>query len=219
MAANNSLADALSGYASYLDNKAPVTARAYDRIVDRLVGAKAGETAPRQGETLLPFRLPDDGGRLVSSAELLARGPLVVSMNRGHWCSFCRYELEALQGILPKVVEHGGSIIAITPERQAFAKKLKSRSHLEFPILSDVDNGYALSLGLAVWYGEEIKPIFAGIGIDLPLYQGNSGWLVPIPATFVVAPNGRIAASFVDADFRRRAEPEEILAAISLLRR
>lgn len=56
--------------------------------------------------------------------------------------------------------------------------------------------------------------MYAELGLDLAFFQGNPSWLVPIPATYVVASDGRIVSSYVDADFRRRMEPEEILAAL-----
>jgi peroxiredoxin len=160
---------------------------------------------------LPPFELPDDSGGLVSLSELLKRGPVVVSLNRGHWCSYCRIELESLQGANDEIRRRGGSIVAITPDRQAYAQKLKERSKLTFPVLCDIDNAYAMSLSLVVWCGEEIKTLYKKAHLDLAKSQGNDGWLIPIPATYVVAPDGRIKASFVDADFRKRIEPADIL--------
>jgi hypothetical protein len=46
------------------------------RILDRVL--KKDDRAPE-------FTLPDVNGNLVSSAELLRRGPLVVSFFRGRW--------------------------------------------------------------------------------------------------------------------------------------
>jgi peroxiredoxin len=182
--------------------------------VERLSGANIGAGAPDVGDLLPEFQLPDSRGRLISSDTLFANGPVVLSLNRGHWCSFCRYELEALQAIANDVSRLDASIAAITPERQAFARQLKDWCHLEFPVLCDVDNGYALSLGLAVWCGAELEPLFTDLGIDLPHYQGNTGWIVPVPATFVVDRQGRIVTRYIDPDFRRRMEPANVLEAL-----
>ncbi len=217
MTANINLADILSAHVGHLDSNRPQTARAYAAIVQRLSDADAGRTAPNVGDDFPRFMLPDDSGRLASAEQFLEKGPVVVSMNRGHWCAFCRYELEALQGISDQISKLGASIVAITPERQAFAWEFKVRCNLGFPILSDIDNGFALSLGLAVWSGDELKPILAEVGIDLEIYQGNPGWIVPIPATYVVERSGRIAARYLDVDFRRRMEPGDILAALEAL--
>ena len=192
----------------------PDVARAYDNLVERLTAAGAGKNAPREGDVLPLFALPDDNGRLVKFSDLTRTGPVVVSLNRGHWCSYCRIELESLQGVHDEIRQRGGSIVAITPDRQVYARKLKERSKLAFPVLCDMDNAYAMSLSLVVWCGEEIKTLYKKAHLDLAKSQGNDGWLMPIPATYVVAPDGRIRASFVDVDFRKRMEPEDIVKAL-----
>ncbi len=209
-----SLADTLAAHVQHLEVNRPKTARAYAEMVARLLAADAGRDAPKAGDVFPPFHLPDDRGGLTSSDELIANGPLVVSLNRGHWCSFCRYELQSLQTIHHTVAARGGGVVAITPERQAFARKLKARCGLDFPVLCDIDNGYALSLALAVWCGDEIKSILTDVNIDLAVFQGNPGWMVPIPATYVVGTDGRIKSAFVNADFRRRTAPDDILSAL-----
>jgi hypothetical protein len=82
-----------------------------------------------------------------------------------------------------------------------------------FPILTDIDNGYALSLNLAIWIGAEMQRMMAGRQ-DLPSFQGNDSWTLPIPATFVVGTNSIIKARFVDPDYRKRMAIEELLAAM-----
>jgi len=51
-------------------------------------------------------------------------------------------------------------------------------------------------------------------GWDLPTYQGNNAWMLPIPATFVVDTDGRVVARFVDPDYRRRMAIEDMLDAL-----
>ncbi len=83
-----------------------------------------------------------------------------------------------------------------------------------FRVLTDLDLAYALSLGLVFWVGEKIKRTYLGFGIDLGEFQGNGGWLLPIPATVVVGRDGRVKARFVDPDFRHRMAIEEIMSAV-----
>jgi peroxiredoxin len=197
----------------------PRVTAAYDHLVARLQEARAGETAPAVGEPMPGFLLPDQDGRLLSLDELLASGPLVVSFNRGHWCQYCRLETRALGGAAAAIAAHGAGIVAITPERLPFAKRLRAEAGLGFPVLCDVDLGYALSLGLAIAIGEEIASCYREARIDLGLYQGSGGWLLPVPATFVVGQDGVVKARSVDPDFRRRMSVEDVLAALSALRR
>jgi len=217
MTKKKNLSATLSDYQDQLKTAYPEFSEGYQNIVDRLVAAGAGSSSPRAGDTLPPFQLPDDRGRLVNLSDLLEDGPLVVSMNRGHWCAFCRYELTELQRYSVQIKNLGANIIAISPEKQAYATKFRDKCGLSFPVLCDVDNGYALSLGLAIWIGDEIKRIFEGFGNDLELFQGNSAWMLPIPATYVVGTDGKIADCFVDPDFRKRLEPEDMISALKAL--
>ena len=82
-------------------------------------------------------------------------------------------------------------------------------------MLTDLDLAYALSLGLVFWVGDKIKDAYLKFGIDLEQFQGNGGWLLPIPATLVVGSDGRIRAQFVDPDFRHRMGMETILGAVA----
>ena len=44
--------------------------------------------------------------------------------------------------------------------------------------------------------------------------NGSDGWILPVPATFVVGPDSLIRARYVDPDFRKRMEVDEIVAAL-----
>ena len=79
-------------------------------------------------------------------------------------------------------------------------------------MLTDLDNGYALSLNLAIWLGTEIQRLLSYL--DLSDFHGNDGWMLPIPATFVVGRDGLVKARFVDPDFRKRMEIDDLLAAV-----
>jgi hypothetical protein len=71
--------------------------------------------------------------------------------------------------------------------REQFAAEMKQDSNVKFPILSDVDNGYAMSLNLAIWVGSEMEEYMTKIGRKLPQYQGNDSWMLPIPAEDALA--------------------------------
>jgi peroxiredoxin len=124
-------------------------------------------------------------------------------------------ELAKAQGEISEV----GQIVAITPERWRFASTLKREAGATFPVLTDLDNGYALSLNIAIWLGPEMESFIAQRGHDLPSYQGNSkSWVVPIPATFVVGTDGTIVARYLDPDYRQRMSIEDLIAALKQAR-
>ncbi len=192
----------------------PDFANAYEKLVARLVAGHAGAQAPKTGDILPPFMLPDDQGRLVSLDDFSGAKSVVVSLNRGHWCTYCRVEFESMRSVNAEIERRGGAVLAITPDRQRYVRQLKEDLDLPFPLLSDMDNAYAMSLGLVVWCGDEVRTLYRGIDWNLNSFQGNDAWMVPIPATYIVAPDGRIKASFVEPDFRQRIEPAAIIDAI-----
>jgi peroxiredoxin len=208
-----SLGEQLQALAESARQRRPDFAAAVDRMVERLSQNGVGETAPQPGEPMPPFVLPDETGHLVSLDELTAAGPVAVTFHRGHWCPYCRISIKALALAHAQAAASGGQIVAIIPDRQQFAIEMKTKSDVPFPILTDMDNGYALSLGLAFFIGEEMQGLMTGRQ-DLPSFQGNDTWTLPIPATFVVGRDGIIKARFVEPDYRKRMAIDELLAAL-----
>src|SRR5262252_7402045 len=85
-----SLQEQLRTFAAAVRRERPEFSAAVDRLVERLRQYGAGESAPRIGEPMPPFVLPDETGRMVSLEELLNRAPVAVTFHRGHWCPYCR---------------------------------------------------------------------------------------------------------------------------------
>lgn len=213
------LGERLDEYARVLRQLNQPFAEAVDRLVARLSDVSAGTNAPAVGEILPEFVLPDDAGNLVALSRLLGTGPLVIAFRRGHWCPYCLIATEALARIQSEAAAKGTRLVVITPELEAFTQRLKSRTRASFSVLSDVDNGYALSIGLAISVGEEMRRFMTARGRDLASYHGNDAWVLPIPATFVLDAAGKIVMRHVDADYRRRAAIEDILAAVEQAKR
>ena len=210
-----SVAERLDHFAAALADFAPTFTDAVDRMVARLKQQGAGISAPEPGQPLPPFLLTDEAGKLVSCEEILARGPTAFAFHRGHWCPYCRINTRALAEAHAQVRASGGQIVAITPERQQFAMEQKEDADAPFPILTDLDNAYAMSLNLAISLGDELLDAVRKNGVDLPRYQNNDAWLLPIPATFVVGTDGVVKARFVDPDYRRRMPIDELKAALA----
>lgn len=192
----------------------PRVQEAYDRLVERIGSNGAASFAPGVGDEMPDCVLPDADGQVVRLTSLLASGPLVVSFNRGAWCAYCRLELAALSAAYSDIVALGATAIVIVPESREQAQILKETCKLPFPVLSDRNLGYALALGLVFWLGDELKSMDLELGIDLAVRQGNDGWFLPIPATFVIGRDGRVLARFLDADFRRRMPLDDIMNAL-----
>jgi peroxiredoxin len=189
-----------------------------ERMIDRLRAAGAGEEAPKPGEPMPEFMLPDHRGHLVSLSDLIANGPVVVAFHRGHWCPYCRITADALSGIHASVQKLGAELVVITPEVERFNTELRSTASAQFPVLSDMDNGYALMLNLAFYVGDDKKKLMQIAGWNIVPYNGNDNWTLPIPATFVIGPDGIVKARHIDPDYRKRMDVEAILAAVTAAR-
>ncbi len=210
-----SLAVRLATFADAARRMYPSLTAAADRLVGRLERTGAGKDAPKPGDPMPPFVLPDESGHLVSLEELLTKGPVAVTFHRGHWCPYCRININALAKAHQEIAPAGGQIVAIMPEREQFAAEFKSEGHAAFPVLTDMDNGYAMSLNLAVWLGEEMEQLMRDrLDRDIPYFQGNQSWILPIPATFIVGRDGKVKTRFIDPDYRRRMAIEDLLAAL-----
>jgi peroxiredoxin len=208
------LADRLQAFANELRRLGPRFAAAVDALVSRLAESHAGATAPKVGEPMPAFLLPDDQGRLVRLEDLLGKGPVALAFNRGQWCPFCRINVDALARAEKEVAAENRHIAAIVPDRQKFAVWLRSEANAPFPVLTDMDNGYAMNLDLAFYVGDELKHMMVSMGWDPSVSQGTDNWMLPIPATFIVGTDGIIHARFIDPDYRMRMAIEDLLAAL-----
>jgi peroxiredoxin len=209
-----SLAERLDAFTNATRYLLPDYQVAVDRLVARLKSAEAGQTAPKPGEVMPGFVLPDELGRLVSLQTLIASGPVAIVFHRGHWCPYCRINTRALAQAQDDILREGGQIVAIMPDREQFAAAFKAEGDLRFPVLTDIDNGYALALNLAFWVGDEVQSILEARNRDVPAYQGNESWLMPVPATFVVRKDGTVQSRFIDPDYRRRMAVEDLISAL-----
>jgi peroxiredoxin len=210
-----SLSERLEQFAETVRTLNPALHAVVDRLVERLTKAESLRAAPNVGDVMPAFLLPDHRGHLVSLDGLLARGPAAITFHRGHWCPYCRISIRAWARAHDQVARLGAEVVAVSPDLQQFAAQFQSESQAPFPVVSDVDNGYALSLGLAVWVGAEMQAMMKTMGQDLTKFQGNDSWTFPVPATFVVGSDGRVTARFLDPDYRRRAAIEQVLEALA----
>lgn len=190
---------------------------AYDETVATLTtnGFMAGVLTE---ESRFPdFVLPNTEGRLISLADLRARGPVVIQFFRGEWCPYCRLMLDALVEALPEIEALGATLIALTPDTGSWARAAKTNHSVGFDVLSDVDCGVGLAAGVVFRLPPLYRARLATVGIDFPDRHGNEAWFLPIPAVFLLDSEGRIAWRFANADFTRRATPERILSALRQL--
>lgn len=174
-------------------------------------GLHVGDAAPL-------FALPDATGRVVRLHDLLASGPVVLTFYRGEWCPYCNLELRTWQRHLGEIADGGGQLVAVSPQRPTDALSISERHALEFPVLSDEDQQVIRSYKLRFALPPGLRALYdTAWGIDLPALNPEGSWALPVPGTFVVTPDRRIAYAFASADYRVRAEPADVLAALRSL--
>jgi peroxiredoxin len=204
----------LKAVADEVARLSPDFAAVVERMVARLEANEVGQSAPQVGEPMPDFILPDEKGALVRLGALLEQGPVVVSFNRGHWCPYCKLNADGLAQIAADIKRLGGQIVAISPETHQYGAALRDYAEAPFPVLTDLDNGYALSLNLAFWVGDEKREAMKAGGFDISLYNSNDTWMLPVPATFVIGCDGLVKARHIDPDYRRRMELDAIVDAV-----
>jgi len=212
-----SLAEKLASFSRWENSNFPEFGVLYRELVERLTSSSAGENALKTGSSVPSIILPDADGHLIDVPKLLSSGPLVISFNRGYWCPYCKLELLALANIYPQIQELGAQVISITPQRAPATNKLAETCDLPFSILCDLDNSYALLCGLMMSQGSDIVEALSNFGVDLGSDQGSKGGFLPIPATYVINPEGLVVAHYIHPDFRTRMVPEDILKALQLI--
>jgi len=193
------------------------THAAYAECLATLDSEAVRACALRAGDIMPAFLLPSAEGMLVESAALLAEGALIIAFFRGDWCPFCAATLDALEAIRPQFAAAGGRLVALTPETGGRALATKRGHCLHYDVLSDVDLAVAFAFGLVYRAPPLYRALLRRSGVDLAERSGNATWFLPVPATFLVRPDGVIARAWVNIDFTQRAEPAEILGALRSL--
>jgi len=172
----------------------------------------------KAGDRVEDFSLPNALGKTIAIGPILAGGPVVIAFYRGGWCPYCNLELRALQQALPEMKALGAELVTISPQTPDNSLSTAEKNELTFEVLSDVGNHVARKFGLVFQVPEELRPIYASFGIDLPAHNGDDTFELPIAATYVIASDGTIVHAFVDADYTKRQDPAEILEILQTMK-
>jgi peroxiredoxin len=190
----------------------------YEAKIEELRTSFAQERAIGIGAEVPDFTLPDARGRRIVLSQLLQSGPAVVTFYRGGWCPYCNIQLRAYQAILTQIETLGASLVAISPQLPDCSLSTAETNALTFHVLSDTNNSVARSFGLVYALPEELRAALRSNNKALPAINGDESWELPVPATYVIATDGHVALAHIDVDYRKRLEPDGILAALKTLR-
>ena len=183
-----------------------------ERAVEELFATGIEERILPVGATAPSFALRDSAGRTVQSADLLALGPLVVKFFRGRWCPYDMTELETWRDLYGQIRERGGLMVAVGPQIERQSDFMVGQHGLPFPVLSDPGNKVAEQFGVVWTLPDYLRDYYLSIMVNIPFVNGDRTWRLPLPATYVIARDGRVVFAEAHADFRVRPEPGEALA-------
>jgi peroxiredoxin len=174
-------------------------------------GLAVGATAP-------DLTLPATDGRAVRLSEAASDGALVVSFYRGGWCPYCSLELQALGERLDDFAAAGAGVVSISPEKAEHTVALAEREQLGFPVLIDAHQEAGRAFEVVFTAPAAVKDLYVGKwGFDLSRQTADGSWDLPIPATFVLDADLVVRAAWVDSNYMRRTDPDDILAAVQEL--
>ncbi|MGF6573737.1 peroxiredoxin [Paraburkholderia sp. GAS333] len=181
-----------------------------ERATAELIASGQAGRAIKAGDRAPHFNLKDQNGNDVSSAALLVKGPLVVTFYRGVWCPYCNIELQAINEVLPQILAYGANVVAISPQTAVNSRKSVRTNELNFPVLSDVNGQTGADFGLRFVLPEYLVELYRNLKNDLPAFNNDPGWTLPMPARYVIGQDGIVLYSEVNPDYTRRPDPSDM---------
>jgi peroxiredoxin len=167
--------------------------------------------AKREGDTAPDVTLPDAFGRPTRLSDAWQKGPLVVIFYRGGWCSYCNLQLRRWQEHASALNSLNARLLAISPQTPDHSMTTAEINALAYPVLSDsaldAANGFDISFTLP----PELVDFYGAVGVDVPVFNGNGQWVLPVPSTFVIDRDGTIRFAHVDEDFDHHPAPADVL--------
>ena len=196
--------------AASLERWSPETRTLHENGVADVERSGITARAVQVGEEAPEFSLQNQSGDTVRLKDLLERGPVVLTWYRGGWCPYCNLTLHALQQALPEIKAQGATLLALTPELPDSSLSTSEKNDLEFQVLSDLHNGVARDYGVVFKLEEKLAEAYQN-GFDLHAYNGDESDELPLAATYVIDTDGKVSWAFLDHDYRKRAEPADII--------
>ncbi|MBG0782221.1 MAG: AhpC/TSA family protein [Bacteroidales bacterium] len=192
-----------------LMSMAGMSLRAQDfRSAEEANGLLPGQTAPM-------FEAIDQNGRQFKLVEALNDGPIVLIFYRGFWCPVCNKHLATFQDSLYLLKEAGVKVIAVSPEKPEYLEKMATKTGAEFQLL--YDENYRIADAYDVTFKPDTKTLFVYntvLGAKLKETHSDDSQRLPIPATYLIKPDGIIAWRHFDPDYKKRSSVSDILKAL-----
>ncbi|GGG59319.1 peroxiredoxin-like family protein [Epilithonimonas arachidiradicis] len=189
-----------------------------ERHIEFLRDSGALDKVLKKGDHAPEFNLKNQNGEIISSYELLKKGPLVVSFYRGSWCPYCVEEVKALDLFYPEIQANGADLVVLSPQSFSRTEKQAEELHLKYNLLVDDDNKTGKAFGLVYEFPQYLKDLYMErFNNNIQKINEGSAWELPIPARFVIGQDGKILDVLADPDYRFRPEPYATLTFIKNL--
>ena len=193
-------------------NGDPAVRAEYAKGIDAVAASGILDQAKKVGDKAPDFTLKNATGKEVSLKSLLKDGPVVLTWYRGGWCPYCNIAMAAMQKELPAIKKAGAQLVALSPELPDKTLSTKEKNHLEFEVLSDLNHSVAKDYGILFELTPKVRELYKQ-KFDLTEFNGKDAGdgSLPLAATYIIDTDGTIRWAFLDADYRKRAEPAEIV--------
>jgi len=199
----------------FLEMAPPDRVAATTAAIEEIAASGILERAIKKGDKAPDFTLPNAIGESVSLYEELEKGPVILTWYRGSWCPYCNLQLHDYQNSLDAIAAASAQLMAVSPELPDSALTWKEKEELEFAVLSELGNKTAHDYGVVYRIPDAIAAGYvAGGRNDLTQYNGDDSLELPLAVTYVIDSDGTVVYSFVDADYRKRAETSDVVAAV-----
>jgi len=167
---------------------------------------KVGQTAPQ-------FSAKDNTGKLINLKQALKEHQSVVLFfYRGQWCPFCNKHIKDLQDSLQMLTGKDAYVVGVSPETMVGVEKTVAKTKASFSIISDRD--YSIMKAYQVNYVMEpgLADKYKKGGLDIAMANGQSDYVLPVPATYIIGKNGKIKYVHFDADYKKRPSVKTLMA-------
>lgn len=186
--------------------------RAYEEGIQAVAKSGILKSAIQVGQKAPDFTLKNAKGQQVTLTKLLESGPVVITWYRGGWCPYCNITLAAMQEKLPEIKEAGAQLVALTPEKPDKSLTTQEKNHLGFEVLTDLNHQVARRYGIAFDLTPQVEAFYKE-NFDLTEFNGKEAGTktLPLAATYIIGTDGMVRFAFLDADYRKRVEPQAIV--------
>lgn len=105
---------------------------------------------------------------------------------------------------------HSANGVAISPQTPVNSRKSVRENGLSFPMLSDVGGQASAAFGLRFSPPGYLIDLYKRLRNDLPAFNDDPSWTLPMPARYVIGQDGVVLYSEVNPDYTRRPDPSDM---------